>query len=234
MKFAYLLAGLFFTLNCRAGEIEIKTADGCLLSAYEKINDRKAPVLIEVHGLGSNRQEWSKFNSTLDKEGINYLAVDLRGHGKSVKCKGKKTDYKNFSLKDWEKIILDLDAAYKRLIKDFPPEKIIPAGASIGANSAAVFSENKSISKLILLSPGYEYAGLKPSEAIANSKAEILFSYSPSDKYSARSCEIFAEICLKKGIKCSFMEADSGHGVQIFDSPRSQEYQRKIVNFIKK
>lgn len=215
------------------GEIQIRTSDGCLLSAYENMVSTESPVALEVHGLGSDRKEWSRLNKFFEREGINYLAIDLRGHGKSVYCKGKRTDYRNFSEKDWGKITMDWEAGLKHLLKKFPRRLIIPAGASIGANSAIIFSRDKKFSRLILLSPGYDYAGLRPSEAMSEIRSPMFFSYSSKDIYSAKSCSYFSKICFEKNLDCHFLEAESGHGVQIFESPHGDIYAGAIVKFIK-
>lgn len=218
----------------KAKEVSFLTEDGCKIYGYEKIFSTKSPILIEVHGLGSNKDEWNKLNSFLEKEKINYLSIDLRGHGKSRICGKKQIDYRNFSKNDWEKILLDWKAAEKYLSKKFPPELIVLTGASIGANSAAIFSAEKKFSAIILLSPGYDYAGLKPGEAIAKSKTKLLFYYSQTDPYSAKSCNYFSTICSNNKIDCLFLEAESGHGVQIFESRNGEYYASEIVKFIKK
>ncbi|GAB4033138.1 MAG: hypothetical protein Fur0012_12440 [Elusimicrobiota bacterium] len=228
--FALLALSSIFSYS---GEIQLRTSDGCLLSAYENTVSTENPVILEIHGLGSDRKEWDRLNHFLEKERINYLAIDLRGHGKSISCKGEKADYRNFSEKDWGKITLDWEAGLKHLLKKFPRRLIIPAGASIGANSAIIFSRDKKFSGLILLSPGYNYAGLRPSEALAEIRSSMLFSYSPKDPYSAKSCSYFSKICFEKNLDCHFLEAESGHGVQIFKSSLGDDYASVIVKFIK-
>ncbi len=233
VKFLFLLFFLISSI-AKAKEVSFLTEDGCKISAYENIYSTKSPILLEAHGLGSNKDEWNKFNSFLEKEKINYLAIDLRGHGKSKICGKKEIDYKNFSKKDWEKIVLDWKAAADYLLKKFPPRLIIPVGASIAANAAAIFSANKNFSGIILLSPGYDYAGLKPANAIKENHSTILFVYADSDYYCAKSCLYFSRICSEKHLNCHFLNAKDGHGVQIFDSPQGSAYALEVIRFIKK
>ncbi|NLI09779.1 MAG: alpha/beta fold hydrolase [Elusimicrobia bacterium] len=232
--FNFFIISAFVCSYSFAEKVKIKTEDGCVIYGEKHIFSSSSTILLEIHGLGSNKEEWNKFNTFIKKEKINYLAVDLRGHGESIICEGQKIDYKSFSKEDWQKIPLDLDAAYSYLIKKYPDFNIIPAGASIGANAAAIFSKSKKISKLILLSPGYDYGGLMPEKYLSESKAKILFFYSPSDEYSAKSCSFFKKICDFKKLKCNFKTARYGHGVQIFDSAEGETYAEEIINFIKK
>jgi len=226
---------LLFPFNIFAkGNILIETSDNCKISGYEKIFSTNSFILLEIHGLGSNKEEWNKFNTYLEKEKINWLAIDLRGHGESRQCNGKSIDYNNFSLDDWKMITKDIMAGYRHLLEKFPPSKIIFAGASIGANAAMISEIETKIKKIILLSPGLSYAGLNPQNAIESSKQKILILYSLTDKYSFLSVSIFKKSCEEKNIKCFFLEAKEGHGVQIFDKSDGEKFAKEIIYWIKK
>jgi len=67
---------LLFPFNIFAkGNILIETSDNCKISGYEKIFSTNSFILLEIHGLGSNKEEWNKFNTYLEKEKINWLAI---------------------------------------------------------------------------------------------------------------------------------------------------------------
>jgi len=90
------------------------------------------------------------------------------------------------------------------------------------------------IKKIILLSPGLSYSGLNPQNAIEFSKQKILILYSLADKYSFLSVSIFKKSCEEKNIKCFFLEAKEGHGVQIFDKSDGEKFAKEIIYWIKK
>jgi len=221
----------FCAFNLHSGEIFIDTPDKCKLSAYENITSSKSYVLIEIHGLGSNKDEWQKLNDSLKKEKIGYLAIDLRGHNKSVECNNEKIDYRNFTASDWQKILIDIKAAYDYLSKKIDKSKIVFVGASIGANAAIISGETLQ-NPVIALSPGLNYAGLEPAISLSKIRNKILIIYSENDNYSAFSVNhSFKAICKANDIKCSIKKAKTGHGVEIFKS--EQLFIKELINWVK-
>ncbi|NQV09118.1 alpha/beta hydrolase, partial [Candidatus Woesearchaeota archaeon] len=102
------------------------------------VNKGKEPWLIFIHGGGSNHTVWKPFFSYFKRH--SFIAVDIRGHGKSEKG---KISCKNFS-KDLKKI--------------FDKEKIEKAvilGNSFGATIAIDFYRKFPglVEKLVLITP---------------------------------------------------------------------------------
>lgn len=213
-------------------EIKIPTDDGCILSAYQSIKSTGSYILIEVHGFGSVKEEWNKLNQQLDSEKINYISVDLRGHGKSVKCGKEKISYTLLLKPELKLFLKDIDAVYRHISKKIKKDKIIPIGASIGANIVMEYFYNKT-SKIILMSPGLDYGGFKPQNYIENFKGKILFTASTSDNYSYESVKYFLTLCENKKINCSKIIAKAGHGVEIFNTSEGEKYIKDIISWIK-
>lgn len=232
-KFLFLLFCISKNILFANGNLNLKTSDNCNISANSKIFSTNTIVLLEVHGLGSNKEEWNKFNSFLEKEKISWLSIDLRGHGKSTKCKNKQVNYKSFTQSDWLNIVKDIETAYNYLKRKFKPENIILIGASLGANSIFSYAKNIKAQKIVLLSPGLNYAGFKPLDDFPKINSEVLIVSSLSDTYSYYSCQVFEDYCQKNEKKCFFLNPPSGHGVQIFDLPDGDIYAQKIINWIK-
>lgn len=231
----YLLFFLFLTVSNHLSateKITLITDDGCKISTYTNIVSTSSPVLIEVHGLGSNKEEFNFLNSFLEKNKINFIAVDLRGHGKSNTCNGKVINYKNFNREDWQNIIKDISATYRYIRKRLPQTEIILTGASIGANASLIFSNSISNARLILLSPGLNYAGLQPASYIKNQK-EVLILTSRNDRYSYISSIILKKILDKNKINSEIIVSDSGHGVEIFKNKDGKDIITKIIKWIK-
>ncbi|MEF3280873.1 MAG: alpha/beta hydrolase [Elusimicrobiota bacterium] len=228
----FLVLNIIFALSLHAN-MEINTPDGCRLEFIQKINSKSAPILIEIHGLGSTKEEWRKFNLYLDKEKINYIAIDLRGHGKSINCNNKEIKYPNLSKKDIKNFIIDIDTVYKKAKENFNDKQIIPIGASIGANLITKYFYKKA-KKMILLSPGLNYGGYEIAEYIKKANSKILFSTSLTDIYSYDSVRIFIQISQSTGKKWDLILAQKGHGVQIFDQPDGEDYIKRIIEWLKK
>lgn len=231
----YLLFFLFLTVSNHLSateKITLITDDGCKISTYTNIVSTSSPVLIEVHGLGSNKEEFNFLNSFLEKNKINFIAIDLRGHGKSITCNGKVINYKNFNREDWQNIIKDISATYRYIRKRLPQTEIILTGASIGANASLIFSNSISNARLILLSPGLNYAGLQPASYIKNQK-EVLILTSRNDRYSYISSIILKKILDKNKINSEIIVSDSGHGVEIFKNKDGKDIITKIIKWIK-
>ncbi len=180
-------------------------------------------VFINSHGLGSDKNEWSRFQEKLKDAGYGYLSLDLRGHGASRTCAGKEVDYRDFSEADWNNVSRDIEAAAAWLRKKGVPEKkMIFCGASIGANlSLKAAAEGRlKPAAVILLSPGVEYAGVKTAENyISKHTFKILVAASEDDPYAWQSYIYLSRSASEKGLPADFINGGSGHGVNMFKTP---------------
>lgn len=208
----------------------IKTSDNCLINIEIKITTNTKIVLFQIHGLGSNKDEWKELNKNLDD--IGYVSIDLRAHGKSTNCKEKEIKYPKINQNDINLFIRDVDAVYNYLIEKYKNIDIIPIGASIGANISMKYFYKKA-KKIILLSPGLNYGGYEIAELFKNTKANIFLITSQTDIYSLNSTRIFMEILQVKKRKYTLILAKKGHGVEIFNNDENYEYFRKIKEWIK-
>jgi 2-succinyl-6-hydroxy-2,4-cyclohexadiene-1-carboxylate synthase len=81
----------------------IKSFDGTKI--YYRLNKKKSPVLVFVHGWVNNWTAWKKEIDYFQKKGYSTLALDLRGHGQSDKPE-KRQKYKiEMFAKDLNEII---------------------------------------------------------------------------------------------------------------------------------
>jgi pimeloyl-ACP methyl ester carboxylesterase len=71
-------------LSARRTEVQFPTVDGVLLSGSLTVPQRRAPVIVLVHQLGSDRHDWDGFVPALDRAGFATLAYDTRGMGRSL------------------------------------------------------------------------------------------------------------------------------------------------------
>ncbi|OGS54915.1 MAG: hypothetical protein A3J79_10245 [Elusimicrobia bacterium RIFOXYB2_FULL_62_6] len=210
-----------------AGEttVVIKTPDGCALEAFFLAPSSGSFVFINSHGLGSDKNEWRAFDAALGKAGLGYLSLDLRGHGSSLKCGGKRTDYRNFTAEGWQLLSRDIKAAAAFLkTRKIPARKLVLCGASIGANlSVKAASEGTAPAGLVLLSPGRAYAGVTiGDDFFAGHKARFFIAAAPDDPYAWQSSRYLAALLPKdKELRGIFRAGPSGHGVNMFSAPGS-------------
>ena len=203
--------------------VHFKTADGCALEAFYLAPSSGSYVFINAHGLGSDKNEWGPFQAALQKRGLGYLTPDLRGHGASLKCSDKEVSYRTFTKTDWSRVSGDIAAAAAWLRKKkMVSPKMVFCGASIGANLALKAAAESAVkpAAIVLLSPGLDYAGVKPGESWAAAQpARIFIAASEDDGYAWQSGNYLAAASASKGLPVHFKAGRGGHGVNMFKEP---------------
>jgi alpha-beta hydrolase superfamily lysophospholipase len=155
--------------------LRLTTADDAGISAaFYQAAANPAPAVILLHGLGTNREEWSSFVPTLQRAGFAVLALDLRGHGESTRRVTSQgpvgLDYRKFAPRDFQDMLLDLDAAFNWLTRQ--PEvdrtRVAMVGADLGANLALRYASfNDEVAAFLLFSPGLVHQGIRADDVIA-------------------------------------------------------------------
>ena len=183
---AVVLAALYVTVDARAQRVTFRTSDGVTIAAsWHEPSSRPAPAVILVHMLGRSRQDWEGLASRLAGEGIGALALDLRGHGDSAWA-GPPAETPDYSM-----LVRDVEAGRRFLATraDVQPSRIGVAGASMGANLAALeAASDVGIASVALLSPSLEYRGLRIEAAVRKyGSRPMLLVVSDDDAYATRS-----------------------------------------------
>ncbi len=120
-------------------------------------------AVILVHMYPATKESWALFQDVLAKRGLASLAIDLRGHGESIRTTtGQMLDYRKFTDAENVSSMEDLRAAYAWIIaRGIERDQIAVCGASIGANLALRFlAEEPQVPAALLLSPGLSYHGI--------------------------------------------------------------------------
>jgi dienelactone hydrolase len=149
------------------------TDDVEIHAAYYPTTADRAPAVMLLHGFDGSRDDWNSVAPLLQRNGLAALAVDLRGHGQSLRrltADGPQfVNRRKFQTKDYQDMLLDLNAAYEWL-GDQPgidPERIAIVGAGLGANLAVRYAAfNEEIAALVLLSPTLNYQGVRTDTLI--------------------------------------------------------------------
>jgi dienelactone hydrolase len=212
-------------LEARAQRVSFRTDDGVTIAAtwYEP-SVRPAPAVILVHMLGRSRRDWDGFASRLAASGIGALAIDLRGHGDSPYVNSSD------SAAGYGAMVKDLTAArrYLNTRGEVRPSRIGIAGASIGANLAALEAAgDNGIVSLALLSPSLDYRGLRIEPAVRKyGNRPMLLVSSDDDPYARRSA-----IDLQKtgGIRELLSLVGAGHGTNMLS--RSYELPQALIDW---
>jgi len=233
-KILFLLAALLMVQSCGKQNHKpvsdgfLFDVDGCrIYGSFLPPVEPDKYCFILLHGLGSSHREWEYFCNCLKSRKFGYLAIDERGHGKSVyDAGGNAVDYRKFKLYDWQKLIADMRLAVKYLnrhgIRD---ENIIIVGASIGANISINYCAwDNRINCAVLLSPGQEYAGIKINKAIYEyGSRRLVIAASPLDPYAYMSMKMIAsKLPAKKDLYVIEGEGDS-HGAKLLNEKKIKE-----------
>lgn len=193
------------------------------------------PTIILLHMLGKDRSTWNTFASALSHKGYDVLAIDLRGHGDSIKQGSSTASYQSFTENDFNKMTLDVKAAKQFLIeqKNAKPDRMAVIGASIGANIALNYAAtlDPTIKIVILLSPGLNYRGVATSDTITKYKNPIYIAATEGDSESAKDSQtLCAKINCGENLK--IYSGSSSHGTNMFSEALNPPLQDLIMSWL--
>jgi fermentation-respiration switch protein FrsA (DUF1100 family) len=119
----------------------IHTADGARLHAWYAAGGGSAPTLVWSHGNGGNIAGRADVLCALAAQGLNVLAYDYRGYGKSD---GWPTE---------EGVYLDAQAAYdSERRRGMPPQRIVAFGESLGGAVSIALARARSCAAIAVVS----------------------------------------------------------------------------------
>ena len=221
----------------RQTTVKIKTSDGWQLAATmvaaPKPDAEKTAVVL-LHGLAAGKSEWTGLQAALAVKGVSSLAVDLRGHGGSTRKGRAKIEFQQFADHgpdgEWMNLWKDGQAGFE-FLQSKGYKRIGLAGASVGANAAAVAaSKIPEAHFLLLLSAGMDYQGIQPADALqAYGPRHLLLAASQADGYAFNSAAFFRNIRYTARLPADWAQTARGHGVQMFEDPQMTD---RVVSWI--
>lgn len=120
----------------------LTAADGVRIHAWHAVAGQDAPTLVWSHGNAGNIAMRADVLSALRSRGLDVLAYDYRGYGKSEGTPSETGVY------------LDAAAAYDALRADgVPPGRIVAFGESLGAAVSIELAVRRPCAGLALVSP---------------------------------------------------------------------------------
>lgn len=200
-------------------QVTFTTSDGIILKGSFYPGRPGAPIILLLHKLASDRNEFTGLAKVLQEKGFNALEYDARGHGEStVTTDGRKLTYEGFLTPDWVNMTLDIDAALKFLHKQKKMAKAPAAivGASIQSSTGLLYaSKHPEIKALVMLSPGLSYHDIDTVGPMkAYGQRPVFIAASIEDSYSYTSAKELYEIAA--GPKKKEIFEGAGHGAQMF------------------
>lgn len=175
----YILAFFLLFINLSADaaikttqkEIEAVSVDGFNMKAtltYPKVKGkREFQTVVLLHSIGYNSQWWGDLPTDLLEKGYAVLAIDLRGHGKSIyNAKLGKISWKNLKNSGYAKYPDDVLSIINKVKEENTKTKFFNSwalvGADVGASAGVIASDklNNDPKTLIMISPVVETKGL--------------------------------------------------------------------------
>jgi len=199
-------------------ELEVVTPDNFIMKAtvcYPKIKqEERFPTVVLIHSLGYNSSRWTGIQDKLTEAGYAWVAIDLRGHGKSVQnSEFKRISWLNMKQKAFLKYPADVSSVLKEIAATYKKISLnnwAIIGGDIGGNTGVLAAQNMQVKPqaIVLISPNTSYKGLYIPVAITE-LGNTAFLCVASDKDNGA---IQAEQTLRK-----FAQAD----FEVYNVPRN-------------
>lgn len=217
-------------------EVEIEGKDGFgLVGMLYSASVPKRPLVIMLHSFGMRSNDWGNLPKDIQGLGYNVLALDARGHGKSVYDSNFKfKSYKYFKAEDWKNMPFDVLKAIDFIKQDYPAinyNRIIFIGADLGANTAILTGiklKNKP-EKLVLISPLIDFKGMYTPVILSNyTSTPAMFMASEEDK-SIKAQTTMLWGCIQSPVTKKIYP-HGGTGMLLIK--RNQGAEKDILNFL--
>lgn len=172
-------------------KIEFTTKDGFILSGdlYLATPASNKPLVVCMHSFSLNSFTWEKLASILRLKGYNVLAMDMRGHGRSVYDKKLKVFSRyQFTAEDWLKLPKDTIQSINYIKSNYTNincNEIIIIGSDLGASVGAIATGyfSKAPAKMVLISPVASFKGLEmPVKSGKFINTKIMYVISKSER----------------------------------------------------
>ena len=218
-------------------KIEFTTKDKFILVGDLYIANPKTnkPLIVMLHSFSLNALHWKEPAQNLRSKGYNVLAMDLRGHARSVYRENLKikSRYK-FTNDDWAKLPGDVVESIAYIKANYPYincDDIIILGADLGASAGVLAGEKtfKQPQKFVLISPMSDFKGLYiPIKLASFPNSRFLFLVSNTDKTSLLNLKQLLPFVQTKPVVIKYPYGGAGNQL-LKVNPKSND---DIINFI--
>ncbi|MBI5881219.1 alpha/beta fold hydrolase [archaeon] len=185
----------------------------------------KENAVIFLHMMNRDRHDWDSFAKKLNLMGYTVISFDLRGHGDS------DLNWMDFEDADYKPMVSDVGVAAQYIYDNNAVniDRVYIIGASIGANLAVMYGvTDAKVKKVVMLSPGNDYHGINPLEALGKFSRPALLVYSKRDRTAA---DVLAMKQIGKGEReVIAYDMSTAHGTDMFKE--HPELEQKMIEFI--
>lgn len=133
-----------FNFDQKFEEISITTKDKKLLSGLLFKAENSKGLVFYLHGNAGSLNSWGQVAKTYTELHYDVFLLDYRGYGKS-----------EGSISSQQQLFGDIQAAYERLAKVYPENRIVVLGYSVGTGLASMIAATNNPRLLILQAPYY-------------------------------------------------------------------------------
>jgi pimeloyl-ACP methyl ester carboxylesterase len=203
------------TVRHAGNEVTFRTNDGWTIAGdlYKPAGAPKGAVIL-LHQRGGSAGDWTPLCEALRAAGIQALAIDQRGSGRSTTGPGPLGQNAPWVTAG------DITAAIAYLK---PRGPIGLCGASYGANNALIYaaSHGKRIAAVALFSPGADYHGLLALPAAKAYHGDVFIVHGSGDAIAGEGP---AQISRAAAGRHTFRQLDSpSHGTGLLDPTIDRE-----------
>jgi pimeloyl-ACP methyl ester carboxylesterase len=217
-------------------QVEVPTEDGWLLQgSYHPPEAPSASGIVLLHMRGRDRADWDPIIPLLHRRGLGVLAIDLRGHGKSLLHHKEPRFFFQMDLQEEKNRRLDLAGALEFLRRrpEIDRGRLFVAGASMGANVALDHASEhpEDIRGLLLFSPRWNIAGIDVREKIDRCKklpALVLAGAEESFLSEIQELQHLLESS-RLVLLPDRLGLEEGHGTSLLVSARNAEPIRRAI-----
>lgn len=176
--------------------------------------------VILAHMRPSDQTSWFPFATRLAKDGaFTVLTFDFRGYGEST---GEK---------EFDKIDLDVEAAYRYMTEERGIDKVFLVGASMGGTASLIVAAEEEVAGVVAISAPADFQYLDALEPSTEITAPKLFISSEGDVPAIRSQEQFMEVAPDP--KEQVIYPGEEHGTALFDGEYAGAFEAKLIGFLK-
>lgn len=219
-----LLLGLALAAPTFPTAVSVPTPDGKTLSAAYGTPSKAPHGVVFVHMSGRTKDDWQLLAADFYRQGVQVLAVDLRGHGGSSSAASSPP-----TAADYQAMVGDVRAAVAWL-KAKGCTRVALVGAELGANLVLnEAADDPAVVSLVLLSPGVDYKGVIATDAARRyGDRPMLLVAGQDDTYSARSIPSLAQAAARETVQ---VYPQGGKGTALLN--RVPELQTLVVGFVR-
>jgi len=131
-------------------EVEVEVSDGVVLNCLWLKEPEPKGVILYLHGNRGSNSRCLHQAETMTGNGYDIFMPDYRGYGKS-----------GGSPESEEQLQADVQQVYDFLKKQYPEEKIVVAGYSLGSGMATYLAANNRPQQLLLIAPYLSMVDMK-------------------------------------------------------------------------